>query len=529
MDYSGAGLDHHAVFKLNGVTLGETRFDGFAARIERFTIPAGTLVTGKNVFTVELPTGTGFAADIVNVESVTVGYGRKLKLQTDRFSVELPATPAANASKSADDGEKAGDAADKINASTFVISGLSGAPVVALLERGGAQSVLKTDAIGAGSLRIELAAQIGDRLSLMPINNSVLPSAATPLEDPIAGDKASYLIISHPSFIANLTPLILAKQQQGYSVKVVDVEAIYRYYSAGVVDPAAIQLAIRRASRDLSTTHVLLVGGDTYDYQNVLGVNSVSFIPTNYRRTGPIIAFAPSDAVYADTDGDGISNIAIGRWPVRTNAELNALLGKTLSYQNTRKALFISDRSLNGISYANQAAPLANLLGQNWITSQLSLDSYAAGQAATARADIVRNLEGGTSLLSYYGHSAPASWSREGLITASQVSGGLFNTVNQPFAAVQLGCWGTYFVEPTSTTVAHQMLLMQKGAAAVLGATSLTESNSDLALANYLLPRLSSTSLGEALLQAQQAVATELPNAKDVILGGTLLGDPALK
>ena len=531
LDYAGTTPDHHAVFKLNGVVLGSTRFDGFAARVERFAVPTGVLLDTTNTFTVELPSGTGYAADIVNVESVKVSYLRKLIPQTDRISVLLPATTAAGATKpDAADAAKASDGADKINASTFVVSGLSGAPVVAVLERAGVHSVLATDAISTGRLRIELAALAGDRLSVMPVENGVLPSAALALEDPIAGvDKASYLIISHPSFIANLSPLILAKQQQGFSVKVVDEEAIYRYYSAGVIDPAAIQLAIRRAQQNLGTTHVLLVGGDTYDYHNVLGINSVSFIPTNYRRTGPIIAFAPSDVVYADTDSNGVANLAIGRWPVRTNAELNALLGKTLSYQNTRKALFISDRSLNGISYANQAAPLANLLGQDWTTSQLSLDSYVAGQAATARADIIRNLEGGTSLLSYYGHSAPASWSREGLITASQVSSGLFNTVNQPFAAVQLGCWGTYFVEPTSTTVAHQMLLMQKGAAAVLGATSLTESNSDLALAQHLLPRLSSTTLGDALLQAQQAVATELPNAQDVILGGTLLGDPGLR
>jgi Peptidase family C25 len=312
-------------------------------------------------------------------------------------------------------------------------------------------------------------------------------------------------------------------------VKVVDVEAIYRYYSAGVIDPAAIQLAIRRAKKDFGTSHVLLVGGDSYDYQNVLGINSVSFIPTNYRRTGAIIAFAPSDAVYGDTDGNGSADVAIGRWPVRTNSELIAVMAKSLSYQSTDKALFISDRSLNGISYASQSAPLTNLLGQNWASNQLSLDSYAPGQAATARADIVSNLSSGTTLLSYFGHSAPSSWSREGLITANLVAGGLFNTVNQPFATVQLGCWGTYFVEPTASTVAHQMLLMPKGAALVLGSSALTESASDLALANALLPRLGTSSFGEALMQSQQTILSTLPDAKDVILGGTLLGDPALR
>lgn len=529
LEYAGETPDHLAVFKLNGTVLGQRAFDGFTAQTQRFVLPAGVLLSGSNTFTVELPNSTGYAADIVNVESVSIGYTRKLIAQSDRLSVQLPATPAlsSDGSKAVSEGDKGGT--KPINASVFIVAGLSGKPVVAVLERGGVQSVLKTDAVTGGNLRIELNAQTGDRLSVMPAESSVLPTAAIALEDPISGDPGRYLIISHPSFIANLSPLVLAKQQQGFTVKVVDVEAIYRYYSAGVIDPAAIQLAIRRAQSKLGTTHVLLVGGDTYDYQNVLGINSVSFIPTNYRRTSDIIAFAPSDAVYADTDSNGVPNIAIGRWPVRTNAELNAILGKTLNYQNTHKALFISDRSLNGVSYASQTAPLANLLGQNWITNQLSLDSYASGQAATARADIVSQLEGGASLLSYYGHSAPASWSREGLITASLVSGGLFNTVNQPFATVQLGCWGTYFVEPTSTTVAHQMLLMPKGAAAVLGATSLTESNSDISLANHLLPRLSSTDLGDALVQAQQAVANELPQAADVILGGTLLGDPALR
>jgi Peptidase family C25 len=132
-------------------------------------------------------------------------------------------------------------------------------------------------------------------------------------------------------------------------------------------------------------------------------------------------------------------------------------------------------------------------------------------------------------LLSYYGHSAPASWSREGLITANQVNGGLFDSVTQPFATLQLGCWGTYFVEPTSSTVAHAMLLRPNGAALMVGATSLTESNSDIALANGILPRLASESFGEALMHTQNDIANSQPDAKDVILGGTLLGDPSLR
>jgi len=518
LEYAGATPDHHAVFFLNGVRLGEVMFDGFTAGTKHFNLPAGALQSGTNTFTVNLPNTTGFANDIVNIESVQVGYVRSLIAVDDHLRIELPASSNAAPIK--------GEAPAS---STFVIKGLSGQRVAVVLERAGVSSWLNTDAVAAGSLRVKLNAQAGDQLVVLPINTSVTPIAVAPLADPIAGGKASYLVISHPSFIPNLGSFVAAKQQQGFTVKVVDVEAIYRHNSAGVVDPAAIQLAIRRAQSTLGTTHVLLVGGDTYDYQNVLGVNSVSFIPTNYRRTGPIIAFAPSDAVYADTDGDGKPNVAVGRWPVRTTAELNAIIAKTLNYESTKKALFISDRSLNGVSFASEVTPLASLLSKDWTVNQLSLDSYLPGQAATARADIVNALNQGVSLFSYYGHSAPSSWSREGLITANQVNGGLFSSTNQAFATLQLGCWGTYFVEPTSTTVAHSMLLMPKGAALVLGASSLTESSSDLALANGVLPRIATESFGVALMRTQQELATANMGAADVVLGGTLLGDPSLR
>ncbi|NJR44183.1 hypothetical protein HC761_01695 [bacterium] len=517
LNYDGDTPDHKAVFKLNGQVLGEVVFDGFAARTARFSLPAGLLQSGANSFSVELPATTGYGADIVNVESLRIGYTRRLSAQNDRLNVILPAA------------EKASDSKEEKPASSqrvFEIDGLSGQPVIALLQRGANTDVLNVSAVQNGKVRIALDAQAGDRLIISPINRPAL-SASSTLLDPIQAGS-SYLIISHPSFIGGLGSFISAKQAQGFSVNVVDVEALYRYYNAGQVDPAAIQAAIRRAA-SLGTTHVLLVGGDSYDYHNVLGVNSISFIPTHYRRTGPIIAYAPSDAVYADTDGDRRPNVALGRWPVRTMSELNAVISKTLAYRSSQSALFLSDRSLNGQSYAQELAPAAGLLGPSWRSSSLSLDSYAPGQAATARADLLSQLsEGSVSLLSYYGHSAPASWSREGLLTAAQVNAGLFSGVSRPFATLQLGCWGTYFVEPTSTTVAHSLLLQPQGAALILGASSLTESRNDLSLANGILQR-SSQSFGEALKQTQGEIVTQTPDALDVIYGGAILGDPSLR
>lgn len=521
LNYNGDSDDHHVVFSLNGTPIGEDRFDGFAARSLRLELPANVLRSGVNTLSLSLPADTGFAADIVNVEGYTISYARSLAAQDSALHLPIKAITADTLYSSGfEDGARQ---LTGTGTGIYTISNLT-VPVVVLLERAGVRTLIGTSR--ASSVNVQLDARIDDHLIVQPAATSSTLRASPQVADPISA--ASYLIISHPSFIGGLSQFVAAKQAQGFSVSVVDVEALYRYYTGGVVDPAAIQAAIREAE-SLGTTHVLLVGGDSYDYQNHLGINSVSFIPTHYRRINPIIGFAPADAVYADTNGDGRPNVALGRWPVRSSSELANVIAKTLSYQGTNKALFVSDRSLNGVSYRADIESLQSLLSPAWQTSSVSLDSYDPSATALARADALSALSNRTSLLSYYGHSAPASWSREGLVTASQVAGGLFGDVSQSFATLQLGCWGTYFVEPTATTVAHQMLLMPKGAVLVLGASSLTESANDLALARGLLPNIGTLSVGQALRQTQATIATEQPEALDVILGGTLLGDPALK
>ena len=66
------------------------------------------------------------------------------------------------------------------------------------------------------------------------------------------------------------------------------------------------------------------------------------------------------------------------------------------------------------------------------------------------------------------------------------------------------------------------------GAAAVLGAATLTNSSSDQLLGPEVLSRAvqPGLALGDAVQQAKAAVAQ--PGLEDVILGWTLLGDPAL-
>jgi hypothetical protein len=93
---------------------------------------------------------------------------------------------------------------------------------------------------------------------------------------------AEYLIIAHPDFLGALGPLVSLREASGLTVKTVDVETIYRQFGHGLVDPESIRDYIAFAAGTLGTRYVLLVGGDSYDYRDHLGLGSISFIPTLY-------------------------------------------------------------------------------------------------------------------------------------------------------------------------------------------------------------------------------------------------------
>ena len=74
----------------------------------------------------------------------------------------------------------------------------------------------------------------------------------------------------------------------------------------------------------------------------------------------------------------------------------------------------------------------------------------------------------------------------------------------------QWGCWNTYYVAPTYNTMGHVLMLNDdRGAAAVLGAGTLTDSSSDIGLGEQLVPRIATPgkSIGSAY-QGRSCLAT---------------------
>ncbi len=500
VDYS-AKPDQHLAIEFNGQRVADQWFDGLAAQKVVAQLPLDLAHGNANSLKFILP------GDV----PATVDYNW---MYLDQYSITYPHNFAAT------NGRLTFTAVGP----AFKVTNLGSSGVVAYRITGGVPTYLSGLQVNGGEAT--LAGGAGEATYLVSTVESLLRPVIAPAtaQPDILNGAAQYLVISHPDFIGGLGPLVQARQAQGFTVKVVNVEDIYRQYSGGVMDPTAIREYIRHAATGMGTQYVLLVGGDNYDYRNYLGLNSVSFVPTLYAQTDALVRFAPVDSLYADINGDNVPDLAIGRLPVRTSAELTAVINKTLAYGAKtygQTALFASDTGFDADSQSFKGGLPA---GWNATTSSLSADGLA-----TARNKLITTINQGVALTSFVGHSSPTNWTYRGLFTAADAAA-LTNT-GKPTVVTQWGCWNTYFVDPANNTLGHKLMLSgENGSAAVLGATSLTSASSERLLGQLLTPKMTTPSMtvGAAIQAAKAELAATQPNRKDVILGWSLLGDPAL-
>jgi peptidase C25-like protein len=503
------GPDHHVRVALNGVDLGESFFDGINASEPVFNLPAGLLVAGANTVTLTLPGDLGFAYDVVFLDRFVATYPRAFQAQGGQLTF-------------ASSGQ------------AFQVQGLPSSDVVAYERDGSRLSFLSAVQVtgGGGSWSAKFRGSNKGATYYVASGSSLKTPGigATPTTASLDSGPAQYLVITHPDFAGGLGSLVAARQAQGLAVKVVDVQAIYAQYGYGLFDPQAIKSYVAYAAANLGTQYVLLVGGDTFDYRNRLGSGSVSFIPTLYAPTHPIVRFSPADSLFADVDGDDVPDLAIGRLPVRTSAELSAVIGKTLAYPSAghaRTAVFAADGSALGGDFSSASDYSIGALPPSWDVERAYIDTLGTDGART---QLIDSINAGVALTQFIGHSDTDFWSFDNLFNSTDAAA-LTNS-GRPSVVVQWGCWNSFYVSPAASTLADSLLQQapDRGAAAVIGPAALSEAESDTFLSRLLLERLAlpGTTLGAALRDAKQALDATHPDVRDVVIGVNLLGDPAL-
>ncbi|MBI4819747.1 MAG: hypothetical protein HY791_25965 [Deltaproteobacteria bacterium] len=508
--WGGADLpeqqDHHVVAKLNGQWVGELRFDGLRGEILEVTVPAASVHAGINQVEVSLPFDTGSVFDLVYVDRVELDFPRRASAVADRFD-------------------------SRVGAQALRIDGFSGTDVVAYAvgSSGIPVKLAGARASAAGSSYSAVVPALANSRVFVATGRGVFTPRIRPLSmNALPSGSADYLVITHPAFESGIRPLVDARRHEGHSVAVVSVNDVYGHFSNGVVDPMAIRSAIAWSQQALGAQSVLLVGGDTRDPLNHLGIGSVSFIPSLYVATGPIVRHAPSDAALADADGDGMEDIAIGRFPVRNLTELDDLVQKTLRYPvagHAGSALFVAD-ARGEIDFARTSDEILGSL-PSLVATRAYVDSMGP---ANTRSTVLSELNRGVALTEFFGHSAATVWTFSGVFNASDALS--LTNAGRPTVVMQMGCWNTYFVDPAGMSLAHALLLSgDRGAAAVLGSSTLTEAGPEGRLSRYLSEQSveGGLTLGEAVVLAKRRFMSEGFKDADVLYGYNLLGDPALR
>ncbi len=488
-DWPGDDPDHHLVIKVNGEQIDESWFDGSVDASRDLTLPAGLLRETGNTLTLEAPGDTGYAYDVQALDHFTVHYDRHTRADRGAWQGRLP------------------------TGTEIKVEGFQG-EVIAWHNN--------QRRIGENHIIIKDAGQwvaADSRAIHRPTVETDLP---IPADNQTAGG-VDYLIISHPVFIdsAAMGDLVALQESRGYETAVIDVDTLYAAYTDYEVSPEAIRQYIKQ----VKPRFALLVGGDSYDYHDYKHLASQSFIPTYYAQTDDLVTYAPADGHYADYNGNGIAQLPLGRLPVRTVTELTQLVAKLESYTPPNRAVLSAGPSGSGRQYAAISDNYATYLPGHWSYSQAYMDD---AEAATVQAILQTELNLSGALVSYIGHSSYAIWglnpSQGLLLRASQV-----RQLNNPtpHLITQWGCWNTYFVNPNQETMANAFLFQNQGAAAVIGATALTDLNLLSGLGNEFFQQIGQEdTLGEAFVTAQQRYAQQHAVASR-LRGFILLGDPA--
>ncbi len=526
--------DHHIVLLVNGNQVGELFLDGLIEGQISASLDGSQLNAGENTVTVRLPGDTGAQFDLVNLESIRMTFERTPRLANGAGRVGVSVAPDPG---TANPDTLFASSFETLPGAAFSVSGLSSAETVvyALTDTGpvrmdNAQAVVDG---GGFALRIPgLAGAQGYRISQLDSLLAVDISPANEAQD-LLSESADYLMIVHPLFLDGIQTLAQFHRDRGLTVRVINVEDIYAGYSAGQVDAAAIDDFLAQAVPALGSRFVLLVGGDSYDYHNYLELDSRSYIPSLYGRVHPVVNYAPLDALYADVTGDQVPDVALGRFPVRTVQELQWMISKTLQYADktySRQALFAADLAEPLTPFADISDDIIDSLLPSWMVTRAYLDDLPAAQASQ---DIVAAINNGVALSNYFGHSGFTEWGRGSmnrLLTTNEVD--QLTNLGLPTLVNQWGCWNAYYVTPFADTLSHRFLVGGEfGAAATMGPVSLTRLSSQQLLGNLSFADMltAGQSVGQAIVNGKQALAGAHSDREDVVLGYTLLGDPALQ
>lgn len=351
------------------------------------------------------------------------------------------------------------------------------------------------------------------------------PATLTPFPS-----QVDTIMISPSTLTGALQPLISLRQSQGLHVTTVDIAQIYDAFNFGEKDPVAIKNFLQSANNSTpAPRYVLLVGDASYDPRNFLGLAAVrpDLVPTEFTNSDGVQAL--SDGWFTDFANNLEPQMAIGRLPAITAADVTALVNKIVAYDSVTPgnvfllASDLSDPSVpTGFTFADDSNSLLGLLPAG--ASATSITRAADNSNHQALIDAINS---SPDVVNYIGHGNENTWgglsTGQNWLTNADVPA-LTNNAH-PAVFFLMTCLNGFFADPMQESIAEALLRANGGAVAVWASSGLTVPSGQVAAAQMLYQSLFSSqnapALGPATRQAQN-----FSTDPDVKQTWNLLGDP---
>lgn len=368
--------------------------------------------------------------------------------------------------------------------------------------------------------------------------------------------SADVVYIVPEALRAALAPLVAHREAQGYAVAVVSAEAIYGAWSHGDVDPEAVRAFLRYAGATWAQAPgaVVLVGdgsADPHDW-TARGPNNVNLIPPYLAAVDPWLGEAACDTCYGrlatdDPRDQPLPDLAVGRLPVKSAAELTALVEKLIAYESGPRSApwrgtlaLIAEEPDTAGDFAAEADAAAAMAPPGARVRRVYYDPTGArgpATAADAHAQTRQAFEAGAAVLIYHGHSHQWQWALTDPSAEQSALLGLYDAdslanVGRLPVVLAMTCLSSAFQTParSGTTVDERLLLAPGGAAAVWGPAGFGVAHGHAQLQRGFFAALRAAPDGRATLGeltgAGYSALAATGAAGDALFTYILLGDP---
>lgn len=499
------GMEHAVSAELNGSNIGMIRFDNMDRHVETLNIPAGLLMEGENTLTLTAMNGW---TDISTVESARLTYSHTYRADDNALAFTIGGGNAVTVAGFTNANVRVADITDPYN--TVMID-------ATVTAAGDGTSTVSFATTGSGTRTIYAFAE-----------TRALSPAEIAWNEPSTWNSASngaqLVILTNRSFIDAAKALKAARDAQGISTVVVDVQNVYDEFSFGHHSPQAIRDFLENAVKSwkVKPRYTILLGDASFDPRNYLGVGSYDFVPTKLVPTAYLKT--ASDDWFADFTGSGIPAVAIGRIPVRTAAQAMAVVNKliarsTPSTESWSKIVEIISDAPAGYPFDRAADSVAAV-----VPSGYAVDRIPVATTPGVNGVITDAFNRGSLMTTWLGHGSYELWGN--YTYASWQAAALANGNRTPLV-VAMNCLNGGFHDLFTLPMAEALLNNGNGGAVGVWASSaMTGTGGQVAMTIELHRQILSggARIGDAVLAAKQ-MTRDLDTRRTWIY----FGDPTLK